>query len=139
MTRKPGWNSRLVAVVDAFRRQPLAYGQADCAQLAAAAIEAVTGDRPGKPEWYAYADEAGALAILNAEGFATLADLAASLLPEIHPSQATLGDIAAIPVDGPFGFALGVVSGPRIFVFGAPYDGLGTVDLLMAKRAFRVG
>ena len=50
-----------------------------------------------------------------------------------------IGDIAAIPVDGPFGYALGVVSGARIFVFGAAYDRLGTVDLLTAKRAFRVG
>ncbi len=43
-----------------------------------------------------------------------------------------------MPADGPFGFSLGVVSGSRIFVFGQAYDGLGTLDLFEAKRAFRV-
>lgn len=136
--RKPGWNARLNAAIEGFRRTPMRYGEADCAVLAAAAVEAITGARPGNAEWYGYVDEASALAILKAGGFATLADLAASVLPEIHPSQATLGDIAAIPSDTPFGFALGVVSGDRIFVFGARFDGLGTVGLLTATRAFRV-
>lgn len=138
MTRKPGWNARLNAVIEGFRRSPTRYGEADCAVLAAAAVEAVTGTKPGSAEWYGYTDEASALEVLKAGGFATLADLVASVLPEIYPSQATTGDIAAIPSDTPFGFGLGVVSGDRIFVFGARFNGLGTVGLLTATRAFRV-
>ena len=44
---------------------------------------------------------------------------------------------AAIPADDGFGFTLGVVNGERIFVLRP--DGFGTVDLLAAGRAFRIG
>jgi hypothetical protein len=70
-------------------------------------------------------------------GFRNLADMVAVMLPEIHPSEARIGDIAAIEIDTPFGYALGVVNGERVFVLRE--DGMGTVDLLDAKRAFRVG
>jgi hypothetical protein len=136
MPRKPGWNGRLVAAINAFRRQPFQYGSMDCFRLVTASYEAITGEKFGKLEWHAYTDEASGLAALKAEGFADLAAVVASVLPEIHPSQAALGDIAAIPSETAFGYALGVVSGARIFVFSEA--GLSTVDLLTAKRAFRV-
>ncbi len=82
-----------------------------------------------------YSTAAGALKTMKAAGFDNLADLVATMLPEIHPSQAHIGDIAAIPHEGPFGYALGVVNGERIFVLRE--TGLGTVGLLDAKRAFR--
>ncbi|MNL80509.1 hypothetical protein D3C87_2073860 [compost metagenome] len=59
------------------------------------------------------------------------------MLPVIHPSEARVGDIAAIDVGGPIGHALGVVNGERIFVLGE--TGIGTVDLLKAAMCFKVG
>ena len=79
----------------------------------------------------------GALGVLRNDGFADLGDLVASVLPEIHISRGRIGDVAAIPADDGFGFTLGVVNGERIFVLRP--DGFGTVDLLAAGRAFRIG
>ena len=55
----------------------------------------------------------------------------------IHVSQAMLGDVAEVPDESPFGHALGIVNGERLLVMRE--DGIGTVDLLSATRAFRVG
>lgn len=138
MKRLAGWRSRLEGVVDEYRLSQLDFGKFDCAIFCARAIEAITGARVGDPAWWRYGSRRGGAKIMLEAGFTNLADLTASVLPEIHPSQAYIGDIAALESDTEFGYALGVVTGDRIFVVreGA---GIGTVDLLAAKRAFKVG
>ncbi|HEU5019692.1 MAG TPA: hypothetical protein VFT69_17175 [Pseudolabrys sp.] len=137
LSRKPGWRARIDATIDQYRRARFGYGDFDCAVFAAAGIEALTGERVGKAAWWKYRSARGGASVIKKAGFVDLADMAASLLPEIHPSQAYVGDIAAIPSDGPFGWSLGVVGGERIFVLRE--TGLATVDLLTATRAFKVG
>ena len=43
LTRLEGWESRLVAAIEAARARPYVLGESDCWRLAAAAIEALTG------------------------------------------------------------------------------------------------
>ncbi|OCP17370.1 MULTISPECIES: hypothetical protein [unclassified Ensifer] len=139
LTRRDDWRSRLEAAIDAVKAVPADWAkQADCGpHLTGRAVEALTGVDVAAAFRGRYQSAAGALRVMKAAGFDNLGDLVASLLPEIHPSQAGVGDIAAIADDSPFGFALGVVDGERVFVMRP--DGLGTVDLLAAQRAFKVG
>ena len=139
LTRHDAWRSRLEAAIDAIKAVPFSWEkQIDCgAHLAGRMVEAQTGVDVASQFRSRYTTAAGAVRAMKAAGFNNLGDLVASLLPEIHPSQARVGDIAAIADDSAFGFALGVVDGERIFVMRA--DGLGTVDLLAAQRAFKVG
>jgi hypothetical protein len=84
-----------------------------------------------------FTTKGGALRVLKKTGFDSLDDLVASLLPEVHPSQARVGDIATFPMDDAFGCTLGVVNGERVLVLRP--EGIGSMELLQAKRAFRVG
>lgn len=136
--RLPGWRARFEAVIDEIKARPFAWRDHDCGPaFTGRLVEAVTGADLAAPYRGRYSTERGALLLMRREGFDTLADFAASLLPEIHPSRATIADLAAVPEDTPFGFSLGAVNGERILVLRP--DGLGTVDLLAAKRAFKVG
>lgn len=138
LKRRQDWRQCYSTLIGAIRRKPFAYGEHDCAMgLSAAMVEALTGIDVAKRWRGRYASRTGALRVMRNDGFANVADMVATVLPEIHPARARIGDIAAIPDDGPFGFALGVVNGERIFVIRA--EGLGTVDLLTATRAFSVG
>jgi hypothetical protein len=138
LTRLPDWRHRFAEQVDELRRIPFDWDGNDCVVgLAGNMVKALTGTDCVEPYRGKYSTAAGALKVVRSAGFENLGDMVASMLPEIHPSAAHVGDIAAIPMDSPFGFALGVVNGERIFVLMP--DGVGTVDLLDATRAFRVG
>jgi len=140
LTSPVHWHRRLDDAIDAIRLKPFSYGSHDCALgLVAAVVEAVTGEDLASQFRGAYTDRGSALALIKAGGFSNLGDMVASLLPEIPEgiAHAHIGDVAAIPDDGPFGYSLGIVNGERIFVLMP--KGLGTVDLLKATRAFKVG
>lgn len=140
LSRLDDWRGRFEASMDEIMRVPFAWKeQTDCAiHLAGRLVEAMTGVDCVAHYRGRYTSSAGALRVMREDGFANLGDLVAAILPELdHPSQAEVGDIAAIPDEGAFGFALGVVNGDRIFVLTE--KGIGTVDLLTAKRAFKVG
>lgn len=140
LTRVDDWRGRFEATIDEIMRVPFAWAdQTDCAiHLAGRLVEALTGVDCVAQYRGRYTTSAGAVRVMRNDGFANLGDLVAAILPELeHPSRAEVGDIAAIPDDGPFGFALGVVNGERIFVLTE--KGVGTVDLLAATRAFKVG
>ncbi|WP_065091645.1 DUF6950 family protein [Rhizobium leucaenae] len=138
LVRVMDWRERFVAEVDRLKHSPFAWGEHDCGPgLAGNLVLAITGVDCAAQWRGTYSTAAEAFAAMKAAGFQNLGDLVAAMLPEIHPSQARIGDIAAIETDTPFGYALGVVNGERIFVLRE--DGMGTVDLLDAKRAFRVG
>lgn len=139
LARLPDWRSRFHAAIDALERRKFDWSkQDDCALgLAGDVVLALTGKDIVAPWRGKYTTAKGALALMREEGFKRLPDLVASLLPEIHPSRASIGDIVAIPATGTFGWALGVANGERILVMRA--DGLATRGLLDGKRAFRVG
>jgi hypothetical protein len=139
LQRLPDWRVRLDDMINDVRRKPFEWGAMDCGPaFTGRAVEAITSVNYLAAFIGGYSTVAEAVALMEGEGFTDLADLVASLLPEHeHASQAKVGDIAAVPTDGPFGWSLGIVGGERIFAMHKV--GLVTVDFLTAKRAFRVG
>lgn len=133
MNRLPDWRSRFDAYLNAAARTKFRPGRHDCALFAAGAVEAMTGQDFARG-WRGYTSLKAGQSKLESEGFADHIALAASLLPEIEPIFARVGDIAV--VDGDTENAFGVVQGSKIFVLKR--SGLGSVPLLMGKRAFRV-
>lgn len=144
LIRLPDWRARFERAVDTVKSERFAWGGAgagdglDCGiGLVGLLVMAVTGEDVAAPYRGRYKTAKGALGVMRRAGFDNLGDLVASVLPEIHPSQAKIGDVAAIATDSAFGFGLGIVNGDRIFIIMP--EGQGTVDLLDAKRAFKVG
>jgi hypothetical protein len=139
LTRVPMWVGPFHDAIDEIRRSPFSWKEHECAiGLAARVVMVLTGEDLAAEFRGRYEDAAGAYRVMREAGFCDLADLAASYLPEYaHPSEAQIGDIAALPVDTAFGHVLGVVNGDRIIVLGETI--LGTVDRSAARRAFRVG
>lgn len=135
--RKDDWRTQFEKTIDDLKEKQFTWG-ADCLfGLVVPILEAITHDDPRFTRFAGrYKTAKGAISVMRRAGFKNLADLAASELPEIHPSQCRVGDIAAIPTDDGFGFSLGVVNGDRVFV--KLENGLGTRDLLDATRAFQV-
>lgn len=139
MTRRlRDWRPRFEAVVDEIKWTQFDWKtQHDCVMgLVVRLVEAVTGVDHGAAYRGRYASETGALRVMRKAGFSDIADLVASILDEIHPSQAAIGDLVAFKVDTPFGHALGVVNGERAFVLRP--EGIATMDILEADRAFKV-
>lgn len=139
LSRLPDWRVRFEAVADDIKGRPFDWKtQHDCGPgLVGALVRAMTGEDVAKRWRGTYRTERGALRVMRREGFRDLADLVASMLPEVHPSQARIGDIAAFATGSAFGHALGVVNGERVLVLRP--EGFGSMGLLDAARAFRVG
>jgi hypothetical protein len=133
LIRFPDWRKRLLHYVAGVSRARFQAGKLDCALFAAGAVHAMTGADLARG-WRKYRSLKKGRALLADKGFADHVALAASLLPEIPPSFASVGDIAVLTADEDD--ALGVVQGPNIWALRP--DGLGTVPLTQAKRAFRV-
>jgi len=138
MDRLPDWAARLHDFIDGVKRDPFAWNSHDCVfGWAADAVLAITGEDVAAPYRGKYKSAKGAAGVLKRAGFDDLAEAVASLLPEIHISQARIGDLAAIPTDGPFGWSIGIVNGETILTVGE--TAMGVSPLLSATRAFRVG
>ncbi len=138
LSRRADWRLRYDACIESLRRRPLAWSETDCViGLGAGVVEALTGVDLAAQWRGTYVDEAGALAAIAAAGADGLIDLVATMLPQIHPSEAQIGDLVAVVAGGPIGFGLGAVNGERVFVMMP--RGLGTVDLDLAVTGFRVG
>ncbi|TPN44466.1 hypothetical protein FJ981_28125 [Mesorhizobium sp. B1-1-4] len=140
MNRLPDWPARLHDFIDGVKRSPFAWDGHDCfIGWAADAVLAMTGEDIAARYRGKYKTAKGGAAVLRRAGFDNLADGMASLLPEYPEgvSRAKLGDIAAIPTDGPFGWSLGIVNGETILTAGE--KAMGVSPLLTATRAFRVG
>lgn len=138
LVRLHDWRARFEATIDEIKSRPFEWYSHDCGpSLAGRLVEALTGVDLASTYIKPYHDDESAAAVIREAGFDTLGDLVGSLLPQIHPSQAQIGDIAAIPHSGPTGHALGVVNGERVFVLRP--QGLGTVSLLQSTMAFKVG
>lgn len=135
MRRYSYWRTSLADYLHHVSREPFAPGWHDCALFAAGAVKAMTGEDFGTDYRGRYKTLAGGYRLLKKRGFDSHADLAASILEEIHPSQAMVGDLASVDGDG--GIALGIVQGAAIYVL-SPEGRIDTVPLLSALRAFRV-
>lgn len=107
-------------------------GSHDCALFAAGWVKLATGSDPAKGWRGQYRSLRRGQALLEEAGLEDHVALAASLLPEVAPAFAQIGDIALVD-----GLALGVVNGERIWVLQK--SGIATVPLNRATRVFRVG
>lgn len=134
LIRHPGWRGRLAAYLGTCAGRPFEWGTHDCALFAAGAIEAMTGEDPGAAFRGRYRTFKGGLKALQKVGHADHVALAVALLDEVPPAFAQAGDLAMIQT--PEGAAMGIVQGHRIYVLRP--EGLATVDLLQAARAWRV-
>jgi hypothetical protein len=138
LIRLPNWRGRFEAVFDDIMTRPFEWQVHDCGPgLAGRTVLALTGVDLCSQYAGDYHDLASAVRLVRSLGHETLGGLVGSMLPQIHPSHARLGDIAAIEVKSPLGHALGVVNGERIYVLTEM--GVGTRDLLDAAMCFKVG
>lgn len=137
LIRVRDWRGRLRDALAHAGAQPFAWGSHDCLTgLVGPAVLAMT-DTDCTFAWRGrYTTILGAARVMNSDGFADLADLIGSVLPEIHPSQAGSGDVAAIPTHDAFGFALGIVTGPTVAVLSP--TGLAAMPRAAMTRAFKV-
>lgn len=139
LTRRPLWVAPFGDLLDEIRRKPFAWGANDCAcGFVGRVIETLTGANLYAEFEGRYDDATSAYRVMREAGFKDLADLVGSKLPEYeHPSEAQIGDVAAVPTEAVFGHALGVFNGERVFILTE--QGVGSLDRRVATRAFRVG
>lgn len=128
--------ARLHAVYRAERSVPFAWGTTDCLCFAAQCAMALGHDDPISHLRGRYRSEYEARRVMVENGWHTLADVAAPMFPEIAPAHAQSGDWAII-INADGTEAIGVVV--RSAVMARTPDGLGTVPLTAATRAFRTG
>lgn len=137
MQRRDDWRSRLAAEVDRQRRDPFQWGKHDCAiGLVCGVVEAITGEDLAKGYRSQYRSAASGLRIIKEAGADSLGDFAGLFLPEIHPSQARIGDVGIIPADE-MGEAFCIVDASRLIVM--TLDGQGSRPRSDMTRAFKVG
>ncbi len=132
--RHPNWRPALRDYVEDVARKPFRYGSHDCALFTAGAVKAMTGVDYARGWRSQYRSLAKGRKLLAEKGHKDHVALVASLYPEIPVLRAQVGDIAVLDGDG--GDALGVVQGA--LVWAADPNGLRSVPLIQAKRAFRV-
>jgi len=94
MHRLPDWQSRLAACLAERYQRPFAWGQQDCALLAADCVHAVTGADPAA-DLRGYTTAREAVRVLHRHG--GLRGLAAARLgAPIAPAFAQLGDVGVV-------------------------------------------
>ena len=136
MPRRKDWQQRLEAHFGACRRRAFEHGtrKHDCAQLAAGAVEAVTGYRPFAD--LEYSDAVSGLLALRRAGHGDHIAAARWLFPEIPAAEASIGDLAVVDGDG--GPALAVVAGAGEVLFVARPVGIGVLPMSAAYAVLKV-
>lgn len=137
LERLPDWRKRLDAYLDTLDGVEFAWEGTHCATFGADVVKAITGHDFAEGHRGAYRTMGEAMEYLVGLGFSDMAEYVASLLPEIHPSEAQIGDIAIVETPD---------FGPCVAMFGGPTHltvmtlrGKGVLPRERASRAFRVG
>lgn len=138
MTRLPDWHSRYVAFINEIRLTPFEWGNDCTVRFVGRLYEVLTGEpNPAIDFDGKYDSMLSAVRAMRDAGFDNLKEAVSHYLGEpVHPSMAYTGDVACIPDASPFGYALGIVNGDRIFC--RRDDGIGTIDLLQAESVFKI-
>lgn len=129
----------LMAYIEAVRSHPFEWGEHDCCQFAAGAVEAMTGQNPMKEFIGRYSDVETARAALREIGAGTLYHtMLTKFGAPLHPAMGRRGDIAYAIHDGP---TLGVCLGADCAFVGEQGNqkGLVMIPTLDTKRIFRCG
>lgn len=140
LTRIEGeWRARFAAEMDRQRQIPFSWGAHDCfLGLVTEAVRAITGADIGRGFRGRYKSARKAAAVLQEDGFASLGDLMASLLPELeHPSRAGVGDVGIVAHEGDVGEALCIVDASCLIVMTELGHGIRPREDMI--RAFKVG
>lgn len=123
--------SELEAVIEAWRRRPLAYGTADCCQFIGECVLAKTGT-DYRSLFPAYATEEEALALIATYG--DLVGLVSHAFGEpLHTSKAHIGDPVVFEIEGRQ--VAGICVGVRVAAPGP--DGLKFYPMTLAVAAWR--
>lgn len=132
------WRTRYNIIIDQLRNHNFDWAtQDDCLIGLTAPVLQAIHEREFFTKYVGrYTSAIGAVKVMKNDGFDNLADLVASELEEIHPSECMLGDVVAIPSADKFGFSIGICNGDRAFV--KHEFGLGTRSMIEVTRAFRV-
>jgi cell wall-associated NlpC family hydrolase len=135
VNRREDWPERLAAFIEAARARPFSWGANDCMLFAADAIAAMTDVDLAAGFRGAYADEAGANAVLAPYG--GIAGLLTAILgpPLDTPALAQRGDVVIFP--GESGDTAAVVTGSAAAVFLMP-GRLRSAPLALCRQAWRV-
>ena len=133
LTRRPGWEARLNAVIVGHMRAPFAWGQTDCATFTAAAIEALSGVDIIAP-FRGYTSYAGGLKRARAAGLDGLEAVFAARLRAVPLAELNRGDAVVIEEAGEP--VMGVFGAPEAYVMAS--TGLGTVGLDRVLRGYAV-
>lgn len=124
----------LAAWLQAAEGRAFRFGRHDCVRFAAGWVREATG-RDVLADW-PYASLRAGEALLAARGLADLRAAVGTVLPEVAPLAARVGDLALI--DGGFGPGLGIVTGAEVVGLRRG-RGLVRHPLSDALTAWRVG
>lgn len=116
MTRLPDWEARLSAFVARHTDRPFEWGTWDCALMATAAAEAMTGEDRAADFRGRYSDRVGSAKALREIGAGTLHKTMDSLFDPRPVTMARRGDLVGM------GSAIGVCLG-RHAIFVGEEDG----------------
>lgn len=121
---------RLHDYVALWRDRAFEPGSADCAQFVRGWVLARTGHDHGAGYDYRTLEDGANALIVN--GHADHVALVASVLPEVHPVRAQVGDVAAVASEA--GDVLGILAGEHVYVVGP--RGLHSLPRRTMTRAF---
>lgn len=132
--RLDGWQPRLIALANDWRRRPFSYGVVDCGQFMLADVEAVTGEQlmPGvvwPTGWL------GIAKFMMANDWATVEAVMDDLLPPMDVSESRRGDVVSFERGGELHLAVRV--GDEALSPGI--DGLVNFPRQTWRRAWMVG
>lgn len=133
--RTKGWEERLSALIAREQTTPFAWGEHDCATLALAAVQAMTGQdlAADVPPWFS---AMSALRSLRVAGAASAAEFFAARLTEIPVAEAHRGDLVMPPSPLPLACPA-VITGA--VAMSRNVDGWVVMPRSLAHRAFKVG
>jgi len=124
------------ATLDRFRGRPFAWGENDCARLAADVLRRL-GYKPNLSQFGAYRSDRAARRALKSRDMASVLDWMDSIpgLARIAPAAALPGDIIAFPGQGGWdGLAVAIGNG-RVLAFTEAAEG-GACSIVAAKLEF---
>lgn len=127
------------ATLDQFKVKPFKMGQRDCVRLAAAHLRRL-GYKVTLPPAGSYGTIKMAMKKLKERGFADLIEAVdAHGLSRIAPAAAVVGDLLAMPAEGPFGCGLVVALGNgRVVGYHQDLVGAGVLQPTEYVTAWRV-
>ena len=132
MERFPDWPQRLWRAIEDRRSSPLAWGRLDCVLYGADLIQAMTGEDLARDFRGLYSDEAGAMALLEANGWPDISALCDHFLP--RRARPRRGDVVLLNN----GKSIGIRTG-HLRAIGAGLHRPVTVGIALPIRAWSVG